>query len=151
MQGADGGAGAVHPFTTNFITPHRDAQRNEDPIREFLRTRLPLALSWGPDEKEKRGKWYQRRQTPQEYSPFVDRMARFIVALLGGASLVVPMLIMSLRYSRTKSLVTTSVAVILFAAAVSLGFRIDNKDTVTATATYAAVLVVFVGSSAPGT
>ena len=61
------------------------------------------------------------------------------------------MLIMSLPYSRTKSLVTTSVAVVLFALAVSLGFRIDNKDTMTATATYAAVLVVFVGASGSGT
>ena len=61
------------------------------------------------------------------------------------------MLIMSLPYSRTKSLVTTSVAVVLFALAVSLGFRIDNKDTVTATATYAVVLVVFVGASGSGT
>ena len=75
----------------------------------------------------------------------MDWLARFIVALLGGASLVVPMLIMSIKYSKTKSLVTTSVAVLLFAVIVSFGFRIDNKDTVTATAVYAAVLVVVCG------
>jgi uncharacterized membrane protein YfcA len=134
--------GRVHPFSTNFITPHREILRNEDAIREFLRTWLPPALSWGPDEKQKRRKRYQQGLRPQEYSPLVDRLARFIVAFLGGACLIVPMLIMSLRYSRTKSLVTTSVAVVLFALTVSAGFRINNTDT---------IMVVFVGASGPGT
>jgi hypothetical protein len=58
------------------------------------------------------------------------------------------MLIMIFNQSLTKSLITTSVAVILFALVVSLVFETDNKDTITATATYAAALVVFVGTSA---
>jgi hypothetical protein len=40
-----------------------------------------------------------------------------------------------------------SVAVVLFALALSLVFKTDNKDTITATATYAAVMVVFVGTT----
>ena len=57
------------------------------------------------------------------------------------------MVIMSLSPSLTKSLVTVSIAVVLFALLLSLVFETNNKDTLTATATYAAVLVVFVGSS----
>jgi VIT1/CCC1 family predicted Fe2+/Mn2+ transporter len=85
---------------------------------------------------------------PEEVSKFVDRLARFIVAVIGGAALIVPMLIMSLPHVNvTKSLVTTSISVLLFAAALSSGFRASNTDTLVATATYAAVLVIFVGTS----
>jgi hypothetical protein len=59
------------------------------------------------------------------------------------------MLIMTFDQSRTKSLITTSVAVLLFAAFLALGIKASNQDTLAATATYAAVLVVFVGASTP--
>ena len=85
---------------------------------------------------------------PQNVSPFVDKLTRFIIAFTGGAALVVPMLIMSLpSIHRTKSLITVSLAVTLFAAMMSVGIRASNSETLVATATYAAVLVVFVGTS----
>lgn len=84
-------------------------------------------------------------------SPFINKAAsflrRFIVALTGGLSLVVPMLIMRINETTTKSLVTTSVAVVLFAIIVSLGFKASAAETLGITAAYAAVLVVFVGTS----
>ena len=57
------------------------------------------------------------------------------------------MLIMRLDSSENKSLITTSVAVLLFSAVVSIVFKATNQETVAITATYAAVLVVFVGTS----
>lgn len=85
---------------------------------------------------------------PETISPFVDKTTRFIIAFAGGAALVVPMLIMSLPFTyKTKSLVTVSVAVTLFAATMSVAIRASNADTLVATATYAAVLIVFVGTS----
>jgi hypothetical protein len=57
------------------------------------------------------------------------------------------MLIMPFSPSRTNSLVVVSAAVVLFALLMSLSFHTDNKDTLTATAIYTAVLVVFVGTS----
>lgn len=84
----------------------------------------------------------------ESISPFVDKLARFIVAFIGGVSLVVPMLIMCLpTANRTKRLITVSLAVTIFAALMSLGIRATNPETLVATATYAAVLVVFVGTS----
>jgi hypothetical protein len=62
----------------------------------------------------------------------------------------VPMLIMSIHSSQLKSLVTVSGAVVLFALCISLVFKADNRETLTATATYAAVLMVFVGTSGAG-
>lgn len=74
----------------------------------------------------------------------MDRLARLFVAIVDGSLLVVPMLVMSFNPSTTKSLVVVS-AVVLFALLMNLSFHTDNKDilTATATATYAAVLVVF--------
>ena len=79
------------------------------------------------------------------YSPFVDGLVRFTIATGAGLSLVVPMVTMFPGLSPTKSLVTASVAVLLFVMVLSFGFATDTKITVIATATYAAVFVVSVG------
>ena len=68
-------------------------------------------------------------------------------ALFGSFALVVPMLIMTLHQTKLTTLLTTSsfvlaVAVILAAAMTDA----EPKDILTATAGYAAVLVVFVGT-----
>jgi len=68
-----------------------------------------------------------------------------MVALSGDLSLVVPMVIMKIHKSLTKSLVTVYVTMVLFAAIVSLVLRANNTEPVMATALYAAMLVVFVG------
>ena len=65
--------------------------------------------------------------------------------MFGALSILVPMIIMSLNTSKTKSLITTSVAVIIFASCCSLTFQTTNDQTLAATAGYAAVLMVFVG------
>lgn len=119
-------------------------------MRETLRKHLFRRLSWSSSERKANKVSYNKGTPPETYSPFVDGLARFIIAVGGGASLIVPMLIMSFDASKTKSLVTVSVAVVLFALSLNLGFDTDNKDTLTATATYAAVLVVFVGTSGSG-
>lgn len=88
-----------------------------------------------------------KRPQPEEISPFVDKLARLILAFGAGASLIVPVVIMRLNTNVTKSLITTSVAVVLFAVFLAFAVRASNTDTLAATATYAAVLVVFVGTS----
>ena len=119
-----------------------------DPIRSFLKARLPRRLTYTKEEMASRIDEYLRDEPPQNVSPFVDKLARFIIAFTGGAALVVSMLIMSLpSIHRTKSLITVSLAVTLFAAMMSVTMRATNTETLVATATYAAVLIVFVGTS----
>jgi len=143
-----------YPRLFQFETTYRmfglKAPRKVDIVREILRIFLFRRLSWSQDERETNWVGYNNGDRPKTYSPFVNVLARFIIAVGGGASLIVPMLIMSFNASRTKSLVTVAVAVMLFALSLSLGFLADNKDILTATATYAAVLVVFVGTSGIG-
>ena len=119
-----------------------------DPLRSFLKRVLPISHTWTQNEIERRH-WVEffSGMTPEDTSPFVDIVARFIVAITGGLSLVIPMLVMRLDEHLKKSLITVSVAVILFSALTSLMFKASNVETLAATAAYAAVLVVFVGTS----
>ena len=112
-----------------------------DPLRRWLSKVIPrrFLVSYYDDEH------VTPKPTP---SPLVNRLARFTVAITGGLSLVVPMLIMSINQNLIKSLMTTSVAVVLFAGLVSVVFSASNAETLGITAAYAAVLVVFVGTSA---
>ena len=75
-------------------------------------------------------------------------LSRLFFALFGGLALVAPMLIMTLHPTKLTSLLTTSLFII--AVAVILAWVMEdaqNKDSVAATAAYAAVLVVFVGTA----
>jgi hypothetical protein len=78
-----------------------------------------------------------------------DMVRRFRTAILGGISLVVPMLIMVLCKSRNTGLITVSVATFVFAACVAIFSKAEGSHLLMAVATYAAVLVVFVGASGP--
>ena len=132
---------------SNFKTWPEQSEFSYDPLRGWLMRILPRSFSYNKKERERRTVKYRHGRPPKQLSPFVDKLARFIVAITGGLSLVVPMLIMRLGESLTKSLITVSVAVVLFAGLISLMFRASNVETLAATATYAAVLVVFVGTS----
>lgn len=71
-----------------------------------------------------------------------------VMAIFGGAALIGPMLIMTLHPSRNTSLITVSVATFLFALVLAIiANDSSGKDVLGATAAYAAVLVVFVGTS----
>jgi hypothetical protein len=74
-------------------------------------------------------------QIPEMYFPYLDRLARFMAGILGGAWLIVPLLVMVFDASLSRTMITVSDSVVLFALAVSLVFETDNKDTLTATAT----------------
>jgi len=121
----------------------------DDALRKWLKDGLPPWLAYSLEEKNdpNRSLAYSRRETPLHFSKFVDRLARFLLAFIGGASLVVPMLVMSIHRSKTKSLVTVSIAVLLFSFVLSMALKLRNNDVLAATAAYAAVLVVFVGTS----
>lgn len=70
-----------------------------------------------------------------------------VMAVIGGAFLIVPMAVMVLKPGLVRSLVTTSICVFVFALTMSLSVFFDTRvDVLSATAAYAAVLVVFIGT-----
>lgn len=74
-------------------------------------------------------------------------MGRVIVSLIGGTSLLVPMIIQTYVTGRHWEVVITVLFVLTFAIMVALLTEAKNQELLGATAAYAAVLVVFVGTS----
>ena len=75
---------------------------------------------------------------------------RFCMGSFDGLALTVPMLIMVLHRPLHGGLIVSSVGTMLFAFALALVVRsLRGMDVLAATAAYAAVLVVFVGTSLP--
>jgi hypothetical protein len=70
---------------------------------------------------------------------------RLGMALFGGLSLIVPMIIMTLNSSTEKSLITSSLFVLAFAVVMAATTAARDAEMIAGTAAYAAVLVVFVG------
>jgi hypothetical protein len=117
-----------------------------DGVREMLRTCLPKQISWSPEEKATRKELYDDDvYKPEVLSSTADRLARFIVAMGGALFILVPMYIMSLHQNLTNNLITTTIAVVLFALVCSIPLKLANDQIFSSTFGYAAVLMVFVG------
>ncbi|EGP83083.1 uncharacterized protein MYCGRDRAFT_50913, partial [Zymoseptoria tritici IPO323] len=116
-----------------------------DGVRELLRKYLLVQLTYSNDEKKARNERYKKREIPRTLSEAGEKIARFIIASVGALFILIPMYIMALHTSRTVNLVTTTIAVVLFAILCSITLRTTNDQTLSATAGYAAVLFVFVG------
>jgi hypothetical protein len=102
---------------------------------------------------------------------FVEARNRFAIAVVGGVSLIVPITVMTLIKNIRTSLIVVSVAVLLFAIVLAawpvvydylpwvrrwkglggqdMSSNLGPKEVLLATAAYAAVLVVFLGTSGP--
>ncbi|KAM7197499.1 hypothetical protein V8F20_006644 [Naviculisporaceae sp. PSN 640] len=74
-------------------------------------------------------------------------LGRLRVAVLTGLSLIAPMLFMKLINNLIAQLVTASAAVLVLGAILAYIEEMQKKDVVAGTAAYAAVLVVFIGTS----
>jgi len=73
-------------------------------------------------------------------------MQRLLMAAIGGAFLVGPMLVMVLHRSVLTSLLTASLCVVAFGLTMAIYLE-KPFEVLSGTAAYAAVLMVFVGTS----
>ena len=87
------------------------------------------------------------RATANENAAARKRLHRLGMAITGDLLIIVPMLIMANVPGRTASLISTSVAMLIFATLVTWFTELQPNEVPTSTAAYAAVLVVFVGTS----
>ncbi|KAH6665937.1 hypothetical protein B0J14DRAFT_203391 [Halenospora varia] len=72
---------------------------------------------------------------------------RFVFALVGALAIVVPILIIAVEFAALKTLIVVSVSIFLFALGVALFSSAAPESLLGATATYAAVLMVFMNSN----
>jgi VIT1/CCC1 family predicted Fe2+/Mn2+ transporter len=76
-----------------------------------------------------------------------SRILRFTMAGIGALLLLVPMLIMANIPGKNASLITTCIALMIFSVLIPLLTELGPNEILATTAAYAAVLVVFVGTS----
>lgn len=91
--------------------------------------------------------WWSRLIRSLLSSAPVKVFGRSLIAVTGGLFLLVPMIIMSFKTSREACLITTSVATVVFSLILANYTTASNDTLLAVTATYAAVLVVFVGNA----
>lgn len=126
---------ASHEMTRGWMmdTIFRDTERSTtDSGDYFTGPREPLL------------KQRHRINRDRKFESFLERL---LMAIFGGTTLVGPMLLMVLHDDRTTALVTTCVAVLLFAVFVALFSTGSPIAIVSAVAAYSAVMVVFVGTN----
>ena len=117
-----------------------DGEKDDNPSRYVLQFMEKTFGNLGFRELDQKGR--------EERSQKNALTQRIIMALFGGTALIGPMLIMTLHQSRNTSLITSSVATFVFALVMAFAARDSaGKDVLGITAAYAAVLVVFVGTS----
>ncbi|KIX99628.1 uncharacterized protein Z520_04262 [Fonsecaea multimorphosa CBS 102226] len=93
--------------------------------------------------------WGASRNKGNERATKRALFQRIGMAFMGGAFLIGPMLVMVLHPSQLTALLTTSLCVFAFGLIMAL-YLDDPFNVLSATAAYAAVLVVFIGSNGTG-
>lgn len=105
------------------------------------------SAAWDPESNMLPGESRTEMRRRNEVRLFFER---FTLGVFGGLAIIAPMLIMALSNSLLVSLVVTSVTTMLFAVLLALpvfGGGLDGPTVLVSVAAYAAILVVFVGTS----
>ena len=100
--------------------------------------------------------WYENRyptlakQLTTPVPSWIDKLVRQLVALVGGLSLVVPVIMMTFLTSIAARLSIVCCASLGFSIFIGIATKASNQEVLGASAAYTAVLVVFVGTSTAG-
>jgi VIT1/CCC1 family predicted Fe2+/Mn2+ transporter len=84
---------------------------------------------------------------PKDVSSTVDNLARCAMGLVGGISLLAPLLIMTYVVETRYRLIVVCLFVVLVTVLLSLLSKASNQEILGAVAGYTAVLVVYIGST----
>ena len=87
------------------------------------------------------------KRTCQNTTHLAEVLTRFLVAVLAGAFLVIPLIVLSHQSNSETHLITVSVFIVVFSMLISLASKASNEQTMAASAGYAAVLVVFLANT----
>jgi hypothetical protein len=74
----------------------------------------------------------------------VEKISRFILALVSSVLLIIPLTILSFQSKRRAHLITVVISTVVFCLLISLVSRSSNQEIMAAPAGYTAVLVGFV-------
>lgn len=77
----------------------------------------------------------------------IDQAARIVFGLYGAVALLIPLVVLNFIQSVNYRILAATIFVIVFSVQLAVLSKASNQELVSATAGYAAVLVVFIGSS----
>jgi hypothetical protein len=120
-----------------------------DSLREFLSTRLPDSLVYTASEREWVGVMRTTFKGKEQYGRgiVIDHAARIVFGLYGAVALLIPLVVLNFIQSVNYRILAATMFVLVFSLQLAILSNASNQELVTATAGYAAVLVVFIGSS----
>lgn len=133
-------------FMRQGLFDHPDCEYDDT---ERCRRNIDSSRDWDQKRNILPATSRSERRKMTDYAQFIERLS---LGVLGGLAIITPMVIMALKNSLLTSLLVTSIATMLFAGILALprvGKSLDGSTVLTAVAAYAAVLVVFVGTSLP--
>lgn len=150
---------AYEKFKTRMVRVDLPLRRSSrDPIQHFLRKslrRLWYALNLsrlhsGDEEQRETGMLGKGlasfNRTYQNTARIAEVITRFVIAMVTGATLVVPLVVLSYQKSEAKRLITVILFVSVFCLLLSLFSKASNYEVMAASAAYAAVLTVLVSN-----
>lgn len=137
--------GRYYPFPNEFLS-HYGGTTRRIPVVDGDRVRKSLADNIVLIVLDYIYHWDVANSLRRRFGNLSEALGRIIIGIVGGASFLVPMIIMTFVTQVHYRLVIISVATILFA--IGVAFTSASKDSVVAaTAAYAAVMVVYIGSA----
>lgn len=146
---------AIREYETWLAENQQHQRRGENRLAEArdqsnaLRARVFKTFRQDSDDVNS---WRFPIKTTRWIEGYADRFyLRLVAAMVGGLSLIIPMLIMALNATLLTAIVVTTSFVLSVGTAMALVMDAPIKNILSASAAYAAVLVVFVGTSLPTT
>jgi hypothetical protein len=129
----------------------------EDPFQRLIHKGLRALRYWSLSSKfknadEETGPPKQDDSTSQKWSYqntifLAEVISRFLVALVAGIFMVLPLVMIFHQESRKTHLITISIFIAIFSLLVSVSMKVSNQATMGVAAAYAAILSVFVSNS----
>jgi hypothetical protein len=136
----------ISNFARKATTMTADQQAKYEPSKISQDTKSLEAFPKPHDKGKPDTLFGGSRTEMHRKTKFENFLQRLIMAGVGGAFLIGPMLIMVLKNTLLASLLTTAICVVVFGF--TLAVYLDQPfNVLSGTAAYAAVLVVFVGTS----
>jgi hypothetical protein len=120
-------------------------QKPSDDLRDCFQKLIRILPRDGELQMERDAEIEKAEEKAEEKKRKKLLRYNLMIALFGSFALVIPMLIMTLHQTKLTALLTTS-SFVLAVAVILAATNAEAKDITTATAGYAAVLVVFVGT-----
>ena len=150
-------------FKTRMLRVDLPLQRgSRDPIQHYVRKGLRrLWYFWfvskvdagdsGDAERGRRNSTSRLlaswERTYQNTARVAEIFTRFSIALIAGACLICPLIILSSAQSQESRLITVIVCVAIFCFVISLLSKASNYEAMAASAAYATVLTVFLSNN----